>query len=58
MNRYGAGDDNTVVDEYLDAHLCGGIKQGNLDIILDLIDEYVEVKERLMRIKEEYSIIL
>lgn len=41
MNRYGAGDDNTVVDEYLDAHLCGGIKQGNLDIILDL----VEVKE-------------
>ena len=45
MNRYGAGDDNIVVDEYLDAHLCGGIKQGNLDIILDLIDEYVEVKE-------------
>ena len=41
MNRYGAGDDNIVVDEYL----CGGIKQGNLDIILDLIDEYVEVKE-------------
>ena len=41
MNRYGAG----VVDEYLDAHLCGGIKQGNLDTILDLIDEYVEAKE-------------
>ena len=45
MALYGSGNDETVITEYLDAHLESGIKQKNLDFILDLIDEYVELKE-------------
>ena len=45
MARYGSGDDETVITEYLDAHLEGGIKQKNLDLVLDLMDEFVELKE-------------
>ena len=43
MARYGSGDDETVITEYLDVHLEDGIKQKNLDLILDLIDEYVDL---------------
>lgn len=43
--QYGNGDDETVVTEYLDSHLEGGIKQKNLDKVLDLMDEYVDLKE-------------
>lgn len=45
MARYGSGDDETIITEYLDAHLENGIKQKNLDLVLDLIDEYVNLKE-------------
>ena len=45
MARYGSGNDDTVITEYLDAHLENGIKQKNLDLVLDLIDEYVDLKE-------------
>lgn len=45
MARYGSGDDESVITEYLDAHLENGIKQKNLDLVLDLIDEYVDLKE-------------
>ena len=48
MARYGSGDDETVIAEYLDVHLEGGIKQKNLDLVLDLIDEFVELKESVM----------
>ena len=48
MARYGSGDDETVITEYLEAHLEGGIKQKNLDFVLDLIDEYVELKESVL----------
>ena len=48
MTRYGSGDDETVITEYLDAHLEGGIKQKNLDLVLDLMDEFVELKESVM----------
>lgn len=48
-HRYGTGGDDTVVTEYLDAHLEGGIQQKNLDFVLDLIDEYVELKETVER---------
>lgn len=48
MVRYGSGDDETVIAEYLDVHLEGGIKQKNLDLVLDLIDEFVELKESVM----------
>ena len=48
MARYSSGSDETVITEYLDAHLEGGIKQKNLDLVLDLIDEFVELKESVM----------
>lgn len=48
MAVYGSGDDETIITEYLDSHLENGIKQKNLDIILDLIDEYVEVVESII----------
>ena len=48
MARYGSGDDETVITEYLDAHLVGGIKLKNLDLVLDLMDEFVELKESVM----------
>ena len=48
MARYGSGDDETVIIEYLDAHLENGIKQKNLDFILDLMDLYVDLVESLV----------
>ena len=45
MAVYGSGDDETIITDYLDSHLESGIKQKNLDVILDLIDEYVDLKE-------------
>jgi len=47
MARYGSGNDETVITEYLDAHLENGIKQKNLDFVLDLIDTYVDLRECL-----------
>ena len=47
MAVYGSGDENTIITEYLDAHLEEGIKQKNLDFVLDLIDGYVDLKEAL-----------
>lgn len=49
MSRYGNGDDETIITEYLDAHLENGIKQKNLDLILDLIDTYVDFKESIQQ---------
>lgn len=48
-NRYGSNDEDSVITEYLDAHLEGGIQQKNLDFVLDLIDEYVELEEAVDR---------
>lgn len=48
MARYGSGDNETVIIEYLDTHLEGGIKQKNLDLVLDLMDKFVELKELVM----------
>lgn len=48
MARYGSGDDETVITEYLDAHLEEDVKQKNLDLVLDLMDEFVELKESVM----------
>lgn len=40
-----------VITEYLDAHLENGIKQKNLDLVLDLMDEYVDVIEFVLEEK-------
>lgn len=45
MTLYGTGNEETIITKYLDSHLENGIKQKNLDFILDLIDEYVKLKE-------------
>lgn len=44
---YGQKDDNSIIKRYLDGHLENGIKQKNLDKILDIIDDYIELKEEL-----------
>ena len=44
---YGQEDDNAIITSYLNSNLEGGIKQCNLDRILDLIDEYVELVESI-----------
>ena len=44
---YGKGNDESIVTEYLDWHICGGIRQKNLDQILDIIDDYIELVEFL-----------
>ena len=49
MARYGSENDETIITEYLDAHLENGIKQKNLDLVLDLIDEYVDLKEAIQQ---------
>lgn len=49
MARYSRGDDETVITEYLDAHLEEGIKQKNLDLVLDLIDGYADLKEAVVK---------
>lgn len=51
MAQYGSGNDETVITEYLDSHLEGGIKQKNLDTVLNLIDEYVDLKESVELVK-------
>lgn len=50
--RLGKKEEDNVVTSYLDSHLEGGIKQKNLDIVLDLMDEYVEVVEATTKEKQ------
>ena len=49
MALYGSGNDETIITEYLDSHLENGIKQKNLDKVLDIIDDYVELKESIVK---------
>lgn len=49
---YGAGDEDSIITEYLDAHLENGIKQRNLDKILDIMDDYADLCE-IMEDKNE-----
>ncbi len=55
MARYGSGNNETIITEYLDAHLENGIKQKNLDLVLDLMDKYVELKEIVLEEKHGKS---
>lgn len=48
MTCYGGGDKNTIITQYVNSNLEGGIKQKNLDLVLDLIDEYIELKESII----------
>ena len=52
MARYGSENDETIITEYLEnTHLENGIKQKNFDTILDLIDEYIDLKESVELVK-------
>lgn len=42
---YGQRTDKSIINEYLDGHICGGIRQKDLDEILDIIDDYIELVE-------------
>lgn len=44
---YGQENDESVITKYLDAHIESGIAQKNLDKILDIIDDYIELKEKV-----------
>lgn len=44
---YGQDDGENYITKYLDSRLEKGIKQNNLDRILDIIDNYIELKEKL-----------
>ena len=44
---YGQEDDNAIIISYSNSNLEGGIKQCNLDRILDIIDDYVELVEAI-----------
>ena len=44
---YGQEDDNAIITSYPNSNLEDGIKQCNLDNILDLIDDYVELVESI-----------
>lgn len=44
---YGQGNEESIITQYLDSHLENGIKQKNLDFILNLIDEYCDLKESI-----------
>ena len=45
---YGQENDESVITKYLDAHIEIRIKQKNLDKILDIIDDYIELKDVLI----------
>ena len=44
MSYYGSGDEDTIITHYVNSNLENGIKQKNLD----LIDEYIELKESII----------
>lgn len=52
---YGQMNDKCFVTKYLDAHLYGGIQQKNLDKILDLLDEYIDLVEKVEENDHVYS---
>ena len=48
---YGQEDDETMVTKYLDAYIKKGIKQKNLDKILNIIDDYIDLVEKYVKWK-------
>lgn len=45
MNYLYCNQEKDICTEYLDSHLCGGIKVKNIDKLLDIIDEVINIKE-------------
>lgn len=46
---YGQEDEDSLITNYLDAHIETAIKQRNLDRILDIIDNYIDLAEEVMQ---------
>ena len=55
---YGQEDDNAIITSYPNSNLEDGIKQCNLDRILDLIDDYVELVEAVEEEKGKLKVWL
>ena len=43
--QYGQNDEESEITQYLDNRIDGGIKQKNLDKILDIIDDFIDLVE-------------
>lgn len=46
---YGQENNESLITEYLDAHIEKEIKQKNLDRILDIIDDYIDLVEKYVK---------
>lgn len=49
---YGQEDEDSLITNYLDAHIETAIKQRNLDRILDIIDNYIDLAEEVIKLEQ------
>ncbi len=49
---YGQEDEDSLITNYLDAYIETAIKQENLDKILDIIDNYIDLAEEVINLKQ------
>lgn len=49
---YGKEDEDSLITNYLDAHIETAIKQRNLDRILDIIDNYIDLAEEVIKLEQ------
>lgn len=49
---YGQEDEDSLITNYLDAHIETAIKQENLDKILNIIDNYIDLAEEVINLKQ------
>lgn len=49
---YGQEDEDSLITNYLDAHIETTIKQRNLDRILDIIDNYIDLTEEVIKLEQ------
>lgn len=49
MKYQNCNSDNDICTSYLDGHLEEGIKIKNLDMLLDIIDDYIELVEEIKK---------
>ena len=49
---YGQEDEDSLITNYLDAHIETAIKQENLDKILDIIDNYIDLAEEVIKLEQ------
>lgn len=45
-------DEDSLITNYLDAHIETAITQRNLDRILDIIDNYIDLAEEVIKLEQ------